>query len=250
MIKKPEKNVQRRQPLMETTGVSDMINQTGEFYNSVVDNLLLAGARSEGRKRKLKERQEEEQNDLALIEKIRKLGNIKSGKLASINCFTLDNNVKQVLKEQDDEARIEDERIKVSNEEKKAKSDKRYNEAKVKYVAGIKLNGEDMRALLRKVPKIPNVKDSPLKEKVVDLSIQFSRREQRLVNHLRETGTMVTNGTMVGVTVGNNTIGAYNNNSVHGNSHNGVRENNNHNNGGLFPDNKNSERDNNNNNGG
>jgi hypothetical protein len=92
-----------------------------------------------------------------------------------------------MLQEQDDSEQKEIETKKNNDENKAAKSERMFQQAAIKFKANQNLTRDDIKWLLRKIPKEPNVTDSPIKDSKTDLVEQLQRRRFRLICHLDPT---------------------------------------------------------------
>jgi hypothetical protein len=180
----PTNPIIHRQPMIDVANLAQQINTTGPFFNSVLDHLIADEAKAEGRKRKWEEQQKEEQTVLAQFTKLRKLGNIKSGKLAANNHFIYDEILRYVLQEQQNERKMEQEAKDVEKVQRKEIAELKLKKAGDKFNLGQPLTKEDMVILMGKIPK--ETGDSPVKTKAKQPVVleQFNRRRDRVVAYL------------------------------------------------------------------
>jgi hypothetical protein len=164
----------------ESTGnnASDVsINRSGPFFQSCLTKIINEEAKACGRKRKWEEEQKHTATMKCKFDRLRDVGNIRSGNLASMNCYVLDETVLDVLKEQEDKSRAEKENKEMRRVTLIEKEQKKFKDAAVKFKTNQKLLVGDMRSLLK---KIQSDGDLPVISKQDDLTSQLQRRMPRL----------------------------------------------------------------------
>lgn len=162
----------------EYQSVLTTINKDGNMFNSCVDALIEEQKKSEGRQRVFLEMLAQQKDQKRKIDRLEDVTNITSAKLAVNNCYVLDDDLLQKFRKVHETKKEEAEKKAYKKIKSNDNDDKKFQTAAEKFRNKLTLNCVDMRALLKRIPPLPS--DSPLKNRVSDLSTQMQHRMDRV----------------------------------------------------------------------
>jgi hypothetical protein len=154
-----------------------VLNLSRGAAGTMTDKLLMDELRKAGRKEKLRKEREDTDEQHDILGRLKNLSRVTSGGLASLEHYSLDTNVHQVVKERAITGEEQDKERDINRAVAAVAADMRKQAAEEALQGGGKLTMDNLRALILSRKRRD---DSPMKTTRAELELQWSRR------HLRE----------------------------------------------------------------